>query len=245
MSLSDFQMAYEYSPITLIGGVAKNMSGGSMPILYLLQPEAFPDGVTSGGDDIDPNQVFAHFEPVVGGKLIENDIAHYPLANQAVAANAIITQPLRISLLMKAPAQSAGSYSQKLSQFTALQTALAQHTISGGTYNVSTPAFIYTDCLLLDLVDVSGGETAQVQTEWQWNFEQPLLTIAAAQQAQNNLLSKISTGQQVNGDANGAAPWTSPSNTVGQPGSLATPSVVPAASGTSSAGVAGPQGLGP
>jgi hypothetical protein len=242
MSIQDFQMSYEWSPITLIGGIAQNMNGGALPILYLLQPGAFPNGILSGGNNINPDDIFAHFQPVPGGKLIDNEIAEFPLANQIVAANAVIVQPLRISLVMKAPAQGEGGYASKLSTITALRTALASHTTSGGTYNVSTPSYIYTNCLLLDLVDVSGTQTAQVQTEWQWNFEQPLLTIAQAQQAQNNLMSKMSSGTQVSG-TDGAVNWTGPDNTVNQPQSLAMPSYVPSGSGTNSSAVGASSGL--
>lgn len=243
MSLQDFQMSYEWSPITLVGGIAQNMNGGALPILYLLQPGAFPNGILSGGDNIDPNKLFAHFLPTTGGKLIENEIAEYPLANQIVAANANIVQPLHISLVMQAPAQGDGGYVTKLPTMTALRTSLAQHTLSGGTYNVSTPSYIYTNCLLLDLVDVSGGESRQVQTQWQWNFKQPLLTIAQAQQAQNNLMSRMSSGMQVLADPmTGAVAWTGPDNTVNQPSSLAAPFFVPSSTGSVSSGVAGTQG---
>lgn len=239
MSLEDFRMSYEWNPITLVGGIAQNMNGGSINIFYLLQPGVFPNGLLSGGSNVDPSQVFAHFEPVSGGKLINNEIAEYPLANQIVAANANIVQPLRISLAMTAPAQGDGGYVTKLSTMTSLQRTLAQHTLTGGTYNVATPAFIYTNCVLLDLVDISGGETKQVQTRWQWNFEQPLLTLAQAQQAQSSLTSRLTSQTQVMADSDGKIAWTSASNTPNQPQSLTAPFFAPSSAGPVSSGVSG------
>jgi hypothetical protein len=235
-------MSYEFSPITLIGGIAQNMNGGSLPILYLLQPGAFPDGPLTASPTLQNNELFAHFRPLPGGKLIENETADYPLANQVVASNAIIVQPLKFSLLMDCPAQGDGGYYNKLPTITSLQNTLAKHTLSGGAYNVATPSFIYTNCLLLDLVDVSTGDTKQVQTAWQWNFYQPLLTLAQADQAQNNLMSKLSGQTQTSADSDGAVGWSGPGNTVNQPPSLAGPAFVPSAGGGSGAVAGSTQG---
>lgn len=242
MSLQDFQRQYEWAPITLVGGIAQNMPGQKIDIGYLLQPNLYPQGIFGPGLNIDPDKLFAHFEVMTGGKLIDNEIADYPLANQIVAANANIVQGLRVSLLMVAPAQGDGAYITKLSTMTSLRTALAQHTISGGTYNVATPAFIYTNSLLIDLVDVSSGDTKQVQTQWQWNFYQPLLTIVQAQTAQNNLLSRMSSQSQILADPiSGSVAWTGPQNSTAQP-NLTTPFLSPSTTGASSVGVTGAVG---
>ena len=143
---------------------------------------------------------------------------------------------------MTCPAQGDGAYLAKRGIMTSLRTSLAQHTISGGTYNVSTPSFIYTNCVLLDLVDISGGESKQVQTQWQWNFEQPLLTIEQAQTAQNNLMSRVTGGAQILADPiSGGIPWTGPQNASAQP-NLTSPYYLQSASGASAAGVTGALG---
>jgi len=215
MSLSDFQMNYEYSPITLVGGIADQM-GGSLQILYLLQPELFPGGPT-GSADLTQNQPLAHFYPEAGSRLIFNQSAEYTIANQQVAANAQIVQALPIALIMQCPAQTEGGYEAKLGMFQNLQSQLQQHTAKGGTYIVATPAMIWDNCLLDYIEDANGDGEAQAQVAWRWVFHQPLLTVAQAQQAQSTLLSKIGDGTQVNQDANGQVNWTDPSNPVNQP----------------------------
>lgn len=222
-----FKIAYELSPIYLTGGIAANMPGGSLPILTVLQVASFSAGVlqNAGGIDTttDTDQFFAHFKPLPGAELIVQDIAHYPFANQAVAANATIQKPLRIGLRMTAPASPTVPYSTKLSIMTALQNQLVAHNAAGGTYTVFTPSFYYTDCLLESLAQ-EGEEGEQSQVSWRWIFEQPLLTLQSAQAAQNNLMAKFTSGAQITGQPaySGLAP------TVGTPSSLAQGSVVPA-----------------
>jgi len=229
MAMADFQLTYEVCPIILTGGVAANMPGGMMPVLNLLQPGAFG----SGGDSEDngPDAYVAAFRPLPGSTLFDAAVATYPLANRVVAANAIIMEPLKVSLHMTAPAPSInGAYELKSSVFSQLQQTLQQHVAAGGTFTVATPAYTYTDCLLTALRDVSGGgggEQLQVQTEWQWDFIQPLITQAAATAAQNNLMSKISSGTQVAGDP---PTWSGLGNTPGVPPSTVAGSITPDAS---------------
>jgi hypothetical protein len=224
--LVQFKRTFQLSPIILVGGIAGQTPGALLPILSLTQPGAFSAGITSPGDDVDLDNFFAYFEPVAGGTLIDNEVATYPFANQAVAANAIITQGLRVSLKMISPARNPGGYADKLATFSALQSSLAQHTNLGGTYNVATPAFLYTNCLLTALRDVTGGEGAQTQAIWQWDFYQPLLTLAAAAAAYSASMSKIAAGTESKGDPpalSGGSP------NVGTGASVAGPAVVPAA----------------
>ena len=56
------------------------------------------------------------------------------------------------------------------------------------------------------LTDISGGASAQVQYQWQFDFEQPLVTLQAAQQVYSGLLNKIAGGTQFTG----APAWSSP-----------------------------------
>ena len=123
----------------------------------------------------------------------------YPFANQTVAANAIIAQPLTLSMLMIAPVNQPGGYATKLSTFTALRASLQQHCIAAGTFNVATPAYVYNNLILTGMTDVTHGDTQQQQIEWQLDFIAPLLTLQDAASAQSNLMSKLTSGGAISG----------------------------------------------
>jgi hypothetical protein len=228
-----WKLTYQISPIILTNGIAGAIPGGMLPLVSITEAANFLTGLLSGGDITDLDQYFAHFNPLPGGSLISQDVGHYPFANQATAANAVITKPLRISMHMTCPAKGPGGYISKLVTMTALKAVLDAHNSSGGTYTVATPFFFYTDCLLLELHDVTPGGSIQPQREWQWDFEKPLLTQQQATQALNNLMSQIDGGLPT-GNA-----WSGLSPTVNQPPSLATSGVVPAAGDTGGSNVAG------
>lgn len=222
-----FRMAYQICPIILTGGVAQNIPGGMLPIISITQALSFVSGLLSGGS-VGANDFFANFEPMPGGTLIAQKIGMYPFANQATAANAVIAEPLNISMKMFVPAAGRGGYAIKLATMMALQAAIKQHNALGGTYTIATPSFFYTNCVMLDLRDItSSGGSKQVQTTWQWDFIKPLLTLEEAGQVQNNLMSKITNGAAIDGEP----AWSGLSPTVGQPPSGAAPSVVPASTG--------------
>lgn len=242
MSIEDFRLGFQFSPIILTGGIATNLQGGALPIISITQGSDFESGVLSGGN-VDVNKFFASFEPLPGATLIDQDIGEYPFANQTIAANATISKPLEISMRMICPARTDGNgFANKLAVITALQGKLAQHNGSGGTYTIATPSFYYTDCVMLGMSDVSAGESKQPQTAWQLDFRQPLLTLAQAQQAESNLMSKITNGTQVAKAPDGEVKWSGPDIIVGQPASLVAGSIIPAASGAPGAGVSGPFG---
>lgn len=229
-----FKLAYQLSPIVLTGGIAGFIPGGMLPIISLTESMNFVTGLLSGAADLGLDDYFANFEPMPGGKLINQDFGRYPFANQIVAANSTIKQPLVISMKMTCPIRGAGAYGTKLATLTALQAALDQHNSSGGTYTVATPGFFYTNCLLRDMTDISPGPAGdkQVQSIWQLNFEQPLLTQSQAAAAQNSMMQKVSSGLPTDGSLSGL------SQTVGAPPSLATPSLAPAAQYSPAAAVA-------
>ena len=239
MASQQFQNAYQISPILLTGGVAASYPGGQLPIVNLLQPGNF--GGLGGLALDDPlDEFFAQFIPLPGSKLISNKYGQYPFANQSVAANALIVDPLNISLLMLCPVRE-GGYPQKQSIITALRATLTQHGQMGGSYTVMTPAFPYTDCVLLDLTDVSGGEDKQVQHTYRWDFWRPLITLTQAAAAYGSLINKIDSGLPTDGMTSG------PSNTIGFPPSGATPSSTPSAQnlpGAINTGNANPFGAG-
>ena len=220
-----FRLGFEISPIIFTGGIASLIPGGLLPVVAITQALSFAEGLlsgdTSGLDSLD--DFFAHYKPLPGSTLIENEIGHYPFASQQMAANAIVTQPLTISMLMMCPARSSGGMLTKLATLTALQAAYAQHNTQGGTYTIATPAMIYTNCVMTRMFDVTGGETKQVQSAYQLDFEQPLITLAEATAAQNSVMSKLSGGLPTTGSLSGIL------STIGTDITGATGSVIAAA----------------
>lgn len=190
----DFALQYEISPIMLVNGIAGQNQ--SMPLIYITDGQGAGDTLTSISDI---NQFFAKYVPLPGSTLVQNEIAQYPFANQQVAANAIIAQPLTISMMMICPATPQIPYSQKQSILTSLTQSLQQHNALGGLYNINTPAYLYTFCIMTGMRDVSSSDTNQVQLRYQLDFQQPLVTLAAAQQAQTNLMQTITNGGTING----------------------------------------------
>lgn len=209
---SAYDLAFQISPIIMTGGSASGLLGAALPVLALLGDLA---GLIQGGsvDDLPRYTVMA------GGTLINNAVGMYPFANQQVAANAIIEQPLNISLHMKAPVNTKGGYLTKLAIFTAMRTAFRAHNNSGGTYAVATPAFIYTNCLMTSMTDISGANGQQQQIEWQIDFVKPLISQQQAQQAYSGLMGKIAGGQEISG----APAWSGPAAATGAqaPGAVA------------------------
>lgn len=233
-----FKLAFQISPIILTGGIAQNIPGGMLPIISITEAINFTEGLLSGSADIDLDSFFAAYEPMSGATLIENEYGKYPFANQATAANAVIQQPLGISLLMRCPVRNELGYASKLATMMALQATLAKHTATGGTYTIATPSFFYTNCTLLRLSDASSGESKQAQNTWRFDFEKPLITLEQAEQVLNSLMSKVTGGAAVPG-TNGAVSWSGLAPTVGQPGSLAGTSIVPATAGAPAANATG------
>jgi hypothetical protein len=200
---SAFQLSFEISPIFLVNGIANASPLGVIPILALTETASFLTGILSGSPPTDLNQYFAHFVPMGGGTLIDVAYAKVPFANQQIAANAAIVQPLKISLEMNCPATNSTSYAVKLATMTALKFALDQHINQGGWFSIATPAYIYTNALLNRLADITTGGTGQRQLRYQWDFELPLLTLQQAQAAQNTLMQNITNGTQTDGSLTG------------------------------------------
>ena len=227
-----YTLGFEISPVILTNGIATFIPGGMLPIISLTEAANFVSGILSGGGPTDLTDYFAHFAPLPGGTLISQKIATYPLANQAVAANAAITDPLQISLTMLVPANGEAGYALKLATMTALQATLAQHNSMGGTYVVATPSYIFTNCVMLTLRDVSSSESNQPQHRWQWDFLQPLISLSDIQSVQNAAMSKITSGLPTDGSLYGGA------QSVNVPPTLASMSTVPAATSVQGASTA-------
>jgi hypothetical protein len=219
--LAAFKLAFQLSPLWLVDGIAAGIPGGHLPVIAITESLNLITGLASGSD-ISLDDFFANYEVAPGGTLISNQVGTYPFANQTVAANAIISQPLHFSLLMTCPARQRFGYASKLAVMSTLQTALSQHNNRGGTYMVVTPSYIYTNCLMTGMTDVSPGGNAQVQLKWQFDFVQPLLSLNTSifQQAANSVISAIGGGQQTTGALSGAA-LTTNSSSISFPASLA------------------------
>jgi hypothetical protein len=212
-----YDISFQVSPIILVGGIAANTLGGMLPIIALAgQAAGALQGALTGGG-LSTTDFFARFVPIPGSTLINQQIATYPFANQATAANATIQQPLNISLRMIAPVKDAAGYLTKLAIWTALQSSLVAHNAAGGTYTIATPSYIYTNCLMLQMTDVTGGSTQQQQIEYQIDFTQPLVTQAQATSAYNSLMSKLSSGASVaaNNLPAGSSIWSNAATAVG------------------------------
>ena len=231
MSFDDFKRTYELSPIILVGGIAANLTGGMLPVIYLTQANDFSSGILSGAN---PDSFLAHFEPMPGGTLENIQVGTYPFANQRVAGNSIIFEPLTLSLLMTAPAPTSGGYSAKLQSFTSLKKSLDQHMLMGGMFTVATPAYIYTPGLLTSLRDVTPAAEKQKQALWQWDFLFPLLSQSDATQAYNALIGKMQNGTQIAGDPPSAGGTI---NTTGNPNVQAGPPIAPANAGAGASSV--------
>jgi hypothetical protein len=182
---ASYDLAFQISPIVLQGGIAASAPGGIMPIVNIT--------------NLRTSAVFARYLPLPGSTIIANQVPTYSLANQQVAANAIVAQPLTLSMRMIAPVNTEGGYLTKLPLFQAFQSALASHNAQGGTYAIATPAFVYNAMLMLGMTDISEGESMQQQIEWQLDFTAPVLTFAGVQASQNVLMGQITAGNQING----------------------------------------------
>jgi hypothetical protein len=192
-----YQLAYQISPIILQGGIAQAFPGRLLPIVAITEAAGFTLQALDGKADIDLNQYFAHFEPLAGSTMISNQIGQYPFANQNVAANAIISQPLTVSMMMHCPVKGDDGYIARAATMAVMQQMLLKHNSLGGLYTVLTPACIYSNCILLGLRDVTPGQGPKRQTSYQWDFVKPLITLTEAEKASSDLISKITSGLPV------------------------------------------------
>jgi hypothetical protein len=211
-----YDLAFQVSPIILVDGIASNSIGGMLPIIGLTgQLAAAFQGAASSGS-LSEDDFFARFLPVPGSTLVSQQVATYPFANQAVAANATIQQPLNISLRMIAPVKDTAGYLTKLAIFTSLQNSLVAHNAAGGRYHIATPAFIFTNCLMLQMTDIGDASSRQQMVQFQIDFTRPLVTGEQLTQTYNSLMSKLSSGGQVTPPTTaGTSFWSNPAVAVG------------------------------
>lgn len=191
---SAFKLAYELSPIYLVNGIAENIPGSTLPIVAITEGLSFVNGILKGSVN-EPNA--AHFMPVPGTTLINQEVAEINFFDQVTAANATITRNKTVSMQMVRPVSTTdGGYATKGLSYVALRAALERHNEMGGWYNVLTPACLYTGCLLQRLIDVTpfSEENKQVQFTWRFEFTQPALTQASVTDSLNGLFGKIRRG---------------------------------------------------
>lgn len=221
-----FQLSMELSPIMFVNGIANQFEGGMVPIISYTEADHFVLTALTGNNPFQLSDFFAHFQPLPGSTLLDLQIGTYPFANQSVAANATISQPLTLSYLMRCPARGFAGFLGKLDTMINLQQVVNTHASLGGTYTCLTPAGYFPNGICTAIRDVSNTEDKQVQNAYQWDFVFPLLTLNQAQTAQNSLMQKITGQTQISG----APSWSGPAATVGAPQSLVTSTVIPEAS---------------
>lgn len=199
-----YRLAFEVSPIILANGIAAGSVGGMLPIIGLTgQLAAFGQSALLGGG-LSLDSFFAHYVPIPGATIISQAAGQYPFANQQVASNATIQQPLNLSMLMMCPVQNDAGYVTKLPILSSLWASLKNHNLLGGVYHVATPANIFMNGLLLNVAAVDSGESKQQQINFQLDFYFPLITQQQAKQAQSNLMQTATNGGQISG----APSWT-------------------------------------
>jgi hypothetical protein len=162
-----------------------------LPLIAITQAGEFASGVLAGNISTNLDDFYATFYPMPGAKLHNNQIGTYPFANQKVAANAIIAQPLNISLRMNCTPRLRGAMVTRIMIATALKNALDNHNFRGGSYNILTPSFFYSGCIMTGFTDITSGESKHQQTDWQLDFVQPLISENEAALYQNALMQKI------------------------------------------------------
>jgi len=191
------QLTFQVCPIVLSGGIASQIPGGMLAMLQLF----VGTGINSLGlpfDIGDLDDAFGAFNVMPGGTLVNQQIAKYPFANQWVAANATIREPLTLSVIMDAPMRGPNAWIIKQVIMTSLKATLEKHNNAGGTYTVMTPAYMYDNLIMTALTDNSRGNNSLPQNAWRFDFERPLVALADLEGAQNQLMSKISGSLPVN-----------------------------------------------
>jgi hypothetical protein len=205
------QLSYQVCPIILTGGTAAQVPGGMLPMLSLFATgETTSLGLPFDIGDLD--SAFGAFNVLPGGTLVIQEVAKYPFANQWVAANAVIRQPITVSVIMDSPMRPPSNqpflnvWEYKQTVFTALKATLDSHNNVGGTYTVATPAFIYDNMVMISLTDNSRGNNSLPQNAWRFDFERPLIVLSELQEAQNLQMQKITNGLQTQGLLAGPLP---------------------------------------
>jgi hypothetical protein len=221
------QLSYQICPIILTGGgIVSQIPGGILPMLSLFYSTGSALELPYDISNLD--EAFAAFNVLPGGTLIQQSIGKYPFANQYVAANAVIRDPLTISVIMDAPmrpqdhrAPIQDVWQIKQMVFSSLKNTLDAHNNRGGTYTVATPAFMYDNLIMTSLTDNSRGNNSLPQNAWRFDFEKPLVALSDAQNAYNLLMAAMANQTPTTAQQTGIRPGT----TTAQPSQFNTPAV--------------------
>lgn|SRR5262245_25305866 len=206
------QLSYQVCPIVLTGGSAAQIPGGMLPLISLFAMSSEVNALGLPFDIGDLDDAFGAFNVLPGGTLVSQSIAKYPFANQDVAANAVIREPLTLSVIMDAPMRGGNAWQIKQTVFTALKGTLDKHNQSGGTYTVATPAYIYDSMIMTSLSDNSRGNNSLPQNAWRFDFERPLSALADLTGAMNLFMNKINQQLPVGGQPTGVQVGSSTGN---------------------------------
>jgi len=215
------QLSYQVCPIILTGGAANQVPGGMLPLLSLFGTSPVGGPLNLPFDINDLDDAFGAFNVLPGGTLVSQQVAKYPFANQWVAANATIREPLTLSVIMDAPMRGPDAWAVKRMVMSALKATLDTHNNIGGTYTVVTPAYMYENLIMTSLTDNSRGNNSLPQNAWRFDFEKPLVAISDLYAAQNQYMSKISNQLPVGGEQSGIQPGVMTGQT--QLGEVASP----------------------
>jgi hypothetical protein len=210
MPNSQAELSYQVCPIILTGGIAGQIPGGMLPMMNLWSQNNSL-GLPFSENDLD--DAFAAFNVLPGGTLVAQTIGKYPFANQWVAANAVIREPLTLSMIMDTPMRGPNAWSIKQAVFTALKATLDRHNNIGGMYTVATPAYIYENLVMTSLTDNSRGNNSLPQNAWRFDFERPLVALSDLGEAQNQLMQKISNQTPTTGALAGIQPGLTAADT--------------------------------
>ena len=193
-----YDLFFQVSPVTLVGGIAGSVPGGLLPIVATLGGlGGLAQGLLSGlatGQGVGLQSFPWRFVPVPGAQAVYQTAATYPFANRNIAANATVQQPKSFSMRMIWPVNQLAGMGTKLALFSSLKSTLESHNAAGGTYTVALPAMLMTDCLLLNLSDATPDDSRQKQIIWQWDFLQPLISQKQAAGALSGLMSILNGG---------------------------------------------------
>jgi hypothetical protein len=212
-----FKLAFQVTPIWLTGRPVAALPGGMLPLAALTDPQLWQDLTGQFVEQVEVwnlDKAFGAFQVLPGGTLLAQDAATYPFANQWVASNATIFNPLQVSLVWDTPMKDPNAWNRKYMIIQNVQARLTDHCNNGGTFTVLTPSFIYEGMLLLNLSDASRGNNPIPQNAWRFDFNKPLVRMTDLLAAQNVLMYKLTHGLETNGA------WTGHAAAVGVTGSL-------------------------
>ena len=201
-----YKLAYQVTPIWLTGDPMNGVPGHMLPFAALSDPDLYREAVSplfeTGALALldaetvirDLDNAFGAFTVIPGGTLVNQVAAEYPWANQHVAANATIFEPLTVSLIWDTPMRGEGAWGRKYATITNVQSRLTEHNNNGGTYTVVTPSYIYENLILKSMADASRGTTPIPQNAWRFDFEKPLVRIVDLLNAQSQIDGQAQQG---------------------------------------------------